>query len=1226
MVKVDIYIELEDGKWKSLDMFSDESINLNMKLKDMTDLEKVFSPYTQDFSIPASDQNNNALRYYFNTEMYRRRGRAFPCKIFVGDALFKVGKLKIKEGQFENFGLTTYKCEFRTSVAQLKELIGEDTIGEVIGDWLNENISMEWSDEGVYDVIVNGSEDNEMLIPLISTSRVWQYKTGDTQDISDSLKGIRKEELRPAIKLSTVVDRLLEHYALKVQYDGIKDVIEDDYIWLNMGREEEEVINKLSIVNPFLNYVPGANTDFYSMTPDDGGVKVVDTGDNFNEDRLIVFGVWLRNFRNSFSNQTYDGDFSVRMTNRITGEIIVGDGWMDGNDGRANIRVNTVDTPGFERFFDFELVTEGNISIDEFDLYTSTGMVAPSTNQIASLDNPAIVGFSLFDIKGALSTCSVLDLFTSIFKMYNVRVVEDDLNESSKWMLPTEFRDSGKTVDLNKNLDVSKYPIKPSTLYKNIVFTHAEADYFRNITYRNLVNKEYGSEIYESTDDDLTESYTVETTLSIMNWFTLNETNLKTSYGFDDGLTDDYEPSELTIMRFQGRRLIRELEGLPAEVKFVFGDLNQPTAHPLPFYMQFGNQSLDGKSITFDIDIEPLTSQAMTDSLYSLYYERDIQRLYYDNANYFTYEGYLTAPQMLRFNMADVVIVEDREFTIEEASLDIATGKVKLLLLNLIKDTDVVPVGTFPPLSRFTAVGGFFKITGTLGYSIPTSATHYEIQYVRQDTLDPWQSMLIPITGQTVQPYTISNVTPAGVYRVRSRMTDMVNSGAWTTINNVNVQGRAHIVDFEEVVDPCGGIISTTPIKGFERLYTPIRKWDYLRTGVPLYTDAEMTFPFERNTSGRFINQEGRRFTGVVISGGVLHTISNCVEVAQPIKYTPIYTTCSTSDTAVFEDGFVSGPLRIGSAIYRDVTMRDIVKFDRLDETIMVDVSGELREVKIVNNVVTNIDVVCNSSPSVNEFHYNLDSHDELPQISLRVFDNQGGLLNGTLYYTGLFEIGTALYRDPGLTVLVETNPLESFCITGGTIGDEIILDVVDGRIAAIMDRSELAGSRSFRIGLSLPKPAGTGCGGDRLESKLVFYNSGDWLNAVLYKDLDLIDPIPGNVDYLLSMGNVEGAMGLNNLSELIDYKSCAHGVSIFYAKSLDSVGISDPCSVGTTSATSHKVYYSKSLELGSILYADSNMTTSLNTNGDWLRLVSEEGTQWVKTDISGEVIEFLIC
>ena len=52
-----------------LDVFNDENIVINMSVQNIQDISKVFTDYTQDFTVPASPRNNQIFDHYYRTDI-----------------------------------------------------------------------------------------------------------------------------------------------------------------------------------------------------------------------------------------------------------------------------------------------------------------------------------------------------------------------------------------------------------------------------------------------------------------------------------------------------------------------------------------------------------------------------------------------------------------------------------------------------------------------------------------------------------------------------------------------------------------------------------------------------------------------------------------------------------------------------------------------------------------------------------------------------------------------------------------------------------------------------------------------------------------------------------------------------------------------------------------------------------------------------------------------------
>ena len=831
-MKIEIFVQHPINKrWEIIDLFDDESINMNFKLKDLNDISKVFSTYSQDFTIPASGNNNRVFNYFFDTKLNRVRERGLNAKIFVNDELFRTGQIVIREGRVDNYKLTNYKVEFRTVVAQLKERLGEDLIGDIIGDRLNDEYPIQWNSQAIYDKIVWSTGNEDVLVPLVSNTRLWTYGDGGAGDIKQASTGIDKYELRPAIKLKVMLDLLIQHYDLNVDFPlKTAEAFDKLYVWLNGASKDggngvdgyNMTTTQLIFNQAFNTYLSSSKYFFDVTTTPEGYLKVTDTGNSFNASRNFNFVPELLNIVNPETGTTYNKGAKMILTQIETGETQIIDSsiWnttMQFKFGIGQKTAGTVRTYKLDVEFDDAVSFSNVYCTTSATLSFSEGL---SQNALLSINNPGGTPSIDYNIKYALGSWKVVDLFTSIFKMFNIRVVEDFNNNSMTWLTPNEFYSNAEVIDINKYTEVIKYTIQPSPNYKDIVFKHSNEDYFRNVEYKKLVNKDYGSEVYKSEDKSLTESYQVETKFSIMNWFIMNSINMKTSYGFSQP-DSPQEPSVPTIMYAQGFEVIRtDDDAMNAEIRFKVPSPSNPGfTNQLERYIKFGNQSSSNpntyqSSLTFDIDIEPSSNTPMLKSLYNNYYRVDIERLYQPNSNYFNFEGYLSLNGVVNFNMRNRFIIEDNMYTIEEAAIDITTGKFKMKLLNIVQEfIEVLPPPPTP--ATFLANGGYQKIDGAVnvGSTDPEALDHYEIQYRKQGNSN-WVTGLnltyVPFVSQT---WIIQPVTPTGMYDVRIRSIKGSTYSDWTYANNLLVTGVTPALPISGIGDltlrefPCSNFV-----------------------------------------------------------------------------------------------------------------------------------------------------------------------------------------------------------------------------------------------------------------------------------------------------------------------------------------------------------------------------------------------------------------------------------
>ena len=64
MQKLQLYID--DTR---VDLFEDETVSITQSIQNVKDLAKVFTEFTQTFSLPASKTNNKLFKHYYNFDI-----------------------------------------------------------------------------------------------------------------------------------------------------------------------------------------------------------------------------------------------------------------------------------------------------------------------------------------------------------------------------------------------------------------------------------------------------------------------------------------------------------------------------------------------------------------------------------------------------------------------------------------------------------------------------------------------------------------------------------------------------------------------------------------------------------------------------------------------------------------------------------------------------------------------------------------------------------------------------------------------------------------------------------------------------------------------------------------------------------------------------------------------------------------------------------------------------
>lgn len=78
---------------ESLDLYPDETIEINMKQSDVKDFAVNYNSFTREFTIPASPKNNRILKEYWNPSVLDQHltNNNIPTSLFINKVLFRRG-------------------------------------------------------------------------------------------------------------------------------------------------------------------------------------------------------------------------------------------------------------------------------------------------------------------------------------------------------------------------------------------------------------------------------------------------------------------------------------------------------------------------------------------------------------------------------------------------------------------------------------------------------------------------------------------------------------------------------------------------------------------------------------------------------------------------------------------------------------------------------------------------------------------------------------------------------------------------------------------------------------------------------------------------------------------------------------------------------------------------------------------------------------------------------
>lgn len=128
MQSIQLYIE-----GQRVDMFKDESVSITQSIKNVKDVEKIFTEFTKTFTLPASKTNNKIFKHYYNFDIIG----GFDARIKKDATLelnylpFKKGKIKLEGVDLQNRKPKSYRITFFGNTVGLKDVLGDNQLSSL---------------------------------------------------------------------------------------------------------------------------------------------------------------------------------------------------------------------------------------------------------------------------------------------------------------------------------------------------------------------------------------------------------------------------------------------------------------------------------------------------------------------------------------------------------------------------------------------------------------------------------------------------------------------------------------------------------------------------------------------------------------------------------------------------------------------------------------------------------------------------------------------------------------------------------------------------------------------------------------------------------------------------------------------------------------------------------------------------------------------------------------
>jgi hypothetical protein len=669
-----------------VDLFSDESIPLTRQLKDLMNLSTIWTDYTKDFQIPASDTNNEIFANWFDENM-----------VIVGwnpnigkDATIFIHGLPVFEGRVELIG-----CKFKDGLPQLYNIIFYGTTKKILDAW-GETLMNE-VDWGAYDHTANYANilsswdgtllSGDILWPIADYNQGWRYSTltGVNGNIYQP-RGVEVDDLRPSIRLRAM---------LTTAFDSIGYTLSGSF--LTRPEMDDLYILPMQTAGPLYDpeyTTPGtchASNSPQTFTATSGVLVYTQ----------LIFPTIVSNPSGNYDpatgNYTVNRggfyQFSIDVLSVIAPSVPLQSleiaFFVNGRKVYAPGQLTFTTTSGaIGASFNKQLNGGDVVSVR----YRATGGWSTLSITFKCYKAPQGINGNTIHMDDAMPQKPIKDFINGVLQGFNCILVpvgekEIEIHNLADWLALGTTKNWSRYID-TKDIQHDKIPIP-----RVIGFTHQESTCLANAYYKQINKREFGSVSVVPVIDYPTDEFKVETPFHIIAPQAMNQVNLngqivrKTELNVPVFMDSDAKPvqQDYTLFYYGGKQSVSDV--------WYFNNVTQYVMPLMTPYSDYPTLSAS-YSNAFGLELS-LRGDAPTKTMYDLYWNEYLSRMYSTQSRVVKMTAVLPVGEWLNLNLNDTIAISSNYYKIQSIQYDMLTEIANLELV------------TYPnvEIMRFTSTG-----------------------------------------------------------------------------------------------------------------------------------------------------------------------------------------------------------------------------------------------------------------------------------------------------------------------------------------------------------------------------------------------------------------------------------------------------------------------------------------------------------------------------------------
>jgi len=693
-MRVGLFVKVNDA-YKRLELFSDETIELSSSVQNVQDISKVFSDFTQGFTIPATPYNASIINYFEESSISQIFDYqiTFDAYIEIDTIPFRRGKLSVDKGQIKNGNPYCYNVQFFGHLTSLK-----DTFGELkLSDLDLTPYSFAYDDAEVVKRVINPFDIYDVRFPLISSERVWQYDSGTTAvDIDTTTGEIKTSELLPAIKVNAILEAIETRFGINLNSVFFQSKA-FNRLFLYLKNATNTNIS-FDFDNLIFDLISGAGGPFSADVPTSTLIYNYDTGavDSFTTAINVTAVSDVTKF---WTVQCYNNGILVGTINQASGTgeyVIYSQTNFNGLASNLTFRVNA------ETGNTLDIEVKG-YAVD--GAYSYPPLIVTCNTITPNLD---------INLNALCPDIKISDFFSGLLKMFNLTIegltaTNFKIETLESWYSKGTIKNI--TLNTNDTFDVSRVK-----LYKQIDFNYQKSETILNRRFAGFNQSEYGNlrNPFQNDGSDFKIDLPFENLLCSK----FTNTEIQVGYSIDSNSAPIVTKPLLLYMN-DAQNII----STPFYLEGVLINTYMPFGQDLKYNQQY-------YSLNWGAEISSFYLNTISNSLFATYWSNYLTTLYDLRQRLYNFQTMLPISKLNGLKLNDRLVIEDKRYLINDIKQNLTTGLCDVTLLQ-----------------------DFRTILQPLIFNMPTSAVCFEVMIFIPNDATSFE-LTTPTAGVTMTPST----------------------------------------------------------------------------------------------------------------------------------------------------------------------------------------------------------------------------------------------------------------------------------------------------------------------------------------------------------------------------------------------------------------------------------------------------------------------------------------